>query len=93
MTTNLAAIGDQQADTVADACFHLARLLDIELGEPLPIIESYDSRTGHQYKRVEILTRLHGALLGVMNLWLEGERVGLPEYYPQIRSIFGEQID
>lgn len=55
--------------------FVAARIVDVELSQPLPAISSRDDRTGRSYERAWVLVRLHTHPLGTIDLPLEKERV------------------
>jgi GT2 family glycosyltransferase len=53
-----------------------ARIMEIELGEPLPVIAAFDAEKGKCYQRVLCLVRLHTRPLGVVEFTLEGDAGG-----------------
>jgi GT2 family glycosyltransferase len=60
-----------------DAGFVPARMLEVELANPLPIFTAYDEQAGKHYQRALCLVRLHTQPLGMVELFLDeqGERV------------------
>jgi len=58
------------------------RLMEIELAQPLPIIKAFDEKTGHSYRRVHCLIRLHTQPLGMVALSLIESELH-PEQYAQ----------
>lgn len=50
------------------------RVLDVELGRPLPAIDAARSLHGHPYRRAHVLVRLHGWPLGAVNVELDPEQ-------------------
>src|SRR6516164_2084797 len=75
------------------AAYAPMRILEIELGEPLPSLSVIDEKTGHSYQRAMCLVRLHTHPLGLVELQLvEG---GMdPHFYVQhIWSALGPQIN
>src|SRR5437879_814261 len=53
-----------------------ARILEIELGEPLHGVSAVDEKTGRHYQRALCLIRLHTRPIGVVELQLEERGVG-----------------
>jgi GT2 family glycosyltransferase len=51
------------------------RLLEVELGAPLPAVEPAAAPGGGPYRRARALVRLHGRPLGLADLTLEGGRL------------------
>src|SRR4051812_21526237 len=48
--------------------FPPARVLQVELSQPISHLEAVDSATGRQYRQALVLARLHGRPLGVVTL-------------------------
>src|SRR5579863_2144232 len=69
-----------------------ARIMEIELGEALPVITTYDAVKGKYYRRVLCLVRLHTQRLGVVEFTLAGE-ISAGACAEQIWSTLGEQIN
>jgi len=46
------------------------RILEIEVGQPLPGVPAIDEKTGQHYQRALCLVRLHAQPLGLMELRL-----------------------
>jgi GT2 family glycosyltransferase len=70
-----------------------ARIVEIELGQPLPILSALDEKTGQSYRRAICLVRLHSQPLGLVELQLEKSRVRADEYAPYIWHSFGAEIN
>ncbi len=70
-----------------------ARIVEIELGQPLPILLALDEKTGQYYRRAMCLIRLHSHPLGLVELQLEKSGVRADEYAPQIWQSFGAEIN
>src|SRR5438270_11667187 len=68
-----------------------ARIIEIELGQPLPILSALDERTGQYYRRAMCLVRLHSQPLGLVELQLEKSGVRPDEYAPHIWRGFGAE--
>jgi hypothetical protein len=47
------------------------RIVEVELGQPLPPISACDEETGHTYERALCLVRLHTQPLGMLELPLD----------------------
>lgn len=59
------------ADIESEApTFQAVRMLQVELGQPLPDITAYDARTKRRYRRAQLLVRLHSRPLGLVYLHL-----------------------
>src|SRR5258708_35334076 len=68
------------------------RILEIEVGQPLPDVPAIDEKTGQYYQRALCLVRLHTQPLGLMELRL-GENGGSPaEGASHIWHTFRERI-
>ncbi len=59
------------------------RVVELELGQPLPAILSYDDRTGRYYRHAKCLVRLHSHPLGIIDVQLDGAG-GRPQQYAHI---------
>src|SRR3981081_4140022 len=58
------------------------RVVELELGQPLPAILSYDDKSGRYYRHAKCLVRLHSHPLGVINVHLDSAG-GQPQQYAQ----------
>src|SRR6266513_2896530 len=58
------------------------RVVELELGQPLPTILSYDDQTGRHYCHAKCLVRLHSHPLGIIDVQLDGAG-GRPQRYAQ----------
>jgi GT2 family glycosyltransferase len=56
------------------------RVVELELGQPLPAILSYDDKSGRYYRHAKCLVRLHSHPLGVIDVQLDGAG-GQPQQY------------
>src|ERR1700730_546153 len=85
----------READTVVVGSRDLApaRIVEIELGQPLPILSALNEKTGQYYRHAMCLVRLHSQPLGLVELQLEKNGVGADEYAPQIWHSFGAEIN
>jgi GT2 family glycosyltransferase len=68
--------------------FQPARVLDVDIDQPLPTLDQVDPRTGHRYRRALSLVRLHGQPLGMLECALPGEQPLSGDAYAQ--AIFAE---
>ncbi len=73
--------------------FQPVRMLEVELGRPLPVISACDSRTGLRYRRAQILVRLHTLPLGILDLDLPESDLGAEAYANQIWSSLHQAIN
>jgi len=69
------------------------RILEIELGQPLPLVSAVDEKTGHCYGRALCLVRLHSQSLGILELHLDKREISPCEYAQHIWCSFGEKIN
>ena len=69
------------------------RLVDIELGQPLPELSTFDEQTGQRYSRALCLVRLHTRPLGQVELELGEEGLGVQDYIAQIWGQLATQIN
>ncbi|GHO46908.1 glycosyltransferase [Ktedonospora formicarum] len=56
------------------------RIIEIELGQPLPVLSNFDEKKGRHYQRALGVVRLHTQPLGTIELQLPRERVEPSEY-------------
>ena len=64
--------------------FRPARILEVEIGGPLPAIDSLDRATGQVFERAWILVRLHTQPLGEIEPRLEGDGLSPPDLAREI---------
>src|SRR5260370_18272788 len=69
------------------------RILEIEVGQPLPDVPVIDEKTGQRYRRALCLVRLHTQPLGLMELWLGEHGVSPGECASHIWHTFSERIN
>ena len=68
------------------------RIVEVELGQPLPPISARDEETGHTYERALCLVRLHTQPLGMLELPLDVRETPPNIYAQHIWSVLGESI-
>jgi GT2 family glycosyltransferase len=68
------------------------RILELELGQPLPAISAIDDKTSKSFRRANCLVRLHTEPLGIVELTLEKEEVSPDEYVQHIWHALHAQI-
>ena len=69
------------------------RILEIELGQPLPIISAFDDKTGKCYQRASCLVRLHGQPLGIVAFEFVDSLLDPELYAEQIWFTLKEKIN
>jgi glycosyltransferase involved in cell wall biosynthesis len=72
--------------------FKPLRLLDVEIGDPLPAIEPCEAEPGHVYERALALVRLHTRPLGLIHLPLEQGSLSAEQYAYAIWQSLSEEI-
>lgn len=70
-----------------------ARIFEIELGEPLPLVHAIDKKTGQLYQRAMCTVRLHRQPLGVVEFQLADEWTHPYDYAQLIWSALGTKIN
>ena len=70
-----------------------ARILEIEVGQPLPPVPALDEKTGQHYRRALCLVRLHTRPLGQVELQLDEHGVSAHKYAPIIWRTLSEKIN
>jgi GT2 family glycosyltransferase len=73
--------------------FSPARVVEIEIGQPLPAISAYDEKTRQDYRRAVCLVRLHTQPLGRIELQLDERETHADEYAPRIWHALGTKIN
>lgn len=73
--------------------FAPARILEIEVGQPLPGVSAFDEKTGRHYQHALCLVRLHTQPLGLVELELEGSAVSADECAERIWRALSEKIN
>ena len=58
--SRMTPIDNQSADYIP------VRILEVELGQPLPTISAFDEKKGRRYQRARCLVRLHTQPLGLV---------------------------
>jgi glycosyltransferase involved in cell wall biosynthesis len=69
------------------------RMLEVEIGQPLPDVSAFDEKTGRHYQRAWSLVRLHTRPLGLVELQLEERGVSAGEYAAHIWRTLSETIN
>lgn len=72
--------------------FQPLRILEVEIGRPLPAVPAFDPQTGRHYTRGRALVRLHTQPLGVVELYFDEDGLTAAEYARQIWHVLGPQI-
>lgn len=86
-------IGERpRAGDCAWPAFTPARILQVDIGQPLPGVLPVDPRTDRGYRRAVSYVRLHTQLLGVVETPLPEGGLNAHEYARQIWSALGQQI-
>src|SRR6266545_2467782 len=65
-----------------------ARVLEIELSQPLPIITALDNATQVHYKRLFCLIRFHTQPLGILQFQFQSDQLLPQDYAPLIWRTF-----
>ena len=60
------------------------RMLEVELGQPLPTISAFNEKTGQHYQRALCLIRLHTRPLGIIELQLDEQGLSAGAYAERI---------
>jgi GT2 family glycosyltransferase len=69
------------------------RVVELELGQPLPTILSYNNLTGHHYYYAKCLVRLHSHPIGIIDVRLDGAGGSPQEYTQHIWNMLHLQIN
>lgn len=70
-----------------------ARVIEIELGRPLPLQHAFDDRTGRYYQRALCVVRLHTQPLGVVELQFDKVEMSGHEYCSLIWNTLSTKIN
>lgn len=70
-----------------------ARIIEIEIGQPLPSLSSFDARTGRHYRRTLCLVRLHTRPLGVLEFEHDEGEVNAYEFARHIWRTLSASIN
>src|ERR1700676_1342449 len=73
--------------------FAPVRLLDIELGQPLPVLSAFDDNNGQPYQRALCFARLHERLIGSVELHFSGGELRPQEYIGHVWEALGPYIN
>src|SRR5450759_1118241 len=69
------------------------RIVEVEIGRPLPNLSAIDEKTERRYQRVSCLVRLHTQPLGTVELKLADNDVRPRTYASEIWSALSGQIN
>jgi GT2 family glycosyltransferase len=72
--------------------FEPARVIEVEIGQPLPDVPACDAQTGRHYRRALCLVRLHTQPLGLVELQLDEHGVSAEQYAAHIWQALSEKI-
>ena len=86
--------GGQNGATVIDQKMDIipARIVEVELGQALPVLLAFDEKAERTYQRAHCLVRLHGHPLGVIELAFEKQELSPRDYVQQIWHTLHEEI-
>jgi glycosyltransferase involved in cell wall biosynthesis len=73
--------------------FRPARMVEVELSEPLPLVLPYDEQTKRYYERVEVLVRLHTQPIGRIGLNIDKEALSAESFAKLIWLELGSAIN
>ena len=73
--------------------FEPMRIIEVEIGQPLPDVSACDENTGRYYQRALGLVRLHTQPLGLVTLQLDEHGVSAEEYVANIWQALSEKIN
>ena len=69
------------------------RIVEVELGQPLPTISAFDEKKGSYYQHARCLVRLHTQPLGLVDFTFETGELSPDDYASRIWQALGEQIN
>src|SRR5258708_2394956 len=69
------------------------RIVEIEVGQPLPDVSAFDEKTGQHYQRALCLVRLHTQPLGLVELQLDEQELSAEKYASHIWRSLSEEIN
>jgi glycosyltransferase involved in cell wall biosynthesis len=69
------------------------RIVEIEVGQPLPDVSAFDEKTGQRYQRALCVVRLHTQPLGLVELQLDEQRVSAKEYASHIWRTLSDEMN
>lgn len=72
--------------------FEPVRMLEVEIGQPLPAISAADPESGAIYRKGLALVRLHTQPLGLIDVRLDTDGLSAEEYACQIWQALGPEI-
>ena len=73
--------------------FAPVRIIEVELGQPLPTLTAFDEKKGRDYQRARCLVRLHTQPLGLVELNIDKDELGPDEYASEIWQALHLQIN
>lgn len=88
-------LSKSETPTIQDAFPELApaRILEIELGQPLAALSAIDEKNGRRYHRALCLVRLHSIPLGVVEIQFTGNQMNPSTYIQQIWNSLSAAIN
>lgn len=75
------------------ADFAPLRVIEVELGEPLPVLEAENAESGATYAAALCLVRLHGSPLGSVRAEIPPQGLDPEKLARQVQDRLGEEID
>jgi glycosyltransferase involved in cell wall biosynthesis len=94
MNMHLPLIGNENSTIMSQAPdFSPMRIVEIEIGDPLPTVSAFDEKTGQHYQRAICLVRLHTQPLGLVELQLGESGMNADESAQQIWRTFSAKIN
>ncbi len=83
---------ESSAIMVQASDFAPVRMLEVEIGQPLPSVSAFDDKTGQYYRRANCLVRLHTQPLGIVELQFDENGVSAHECAQHIWRVLHTQI-
>src|SRR6266571_1749800 len=68
-------------------------ILEIELGQPLPMLSAINEKTGQHYQHARCLVRLHDHPLGLVELQFDKNELYAHDYVQHIWHLLSGQIN
>jgi GT2 family glycosyltransferase len=94
MKTHLPADKQEASTSISNAqSFEPVRIVELEIGQPLPAIAAWDDKKGQCYQRALCLVRLHTQPLGTVELELEENGMQAQELAAHIWRVLETQIN
>ena len=94
MDTQMLSRNPEGSTIMAQAAdFAPVRIVEVEIGQPLPTITAIDEQTGQCYQRARCLVRLHAQPLGMVEFQLNESGVSASEYVSHIWHHLRDEIN